>query len=99
MNGLILLAVVALFAFIFFTVKNNKGGASQPPKDNGNVGSGKNCQGYYNNTSNPIGGVNYVHCNGDVITDATVDGGQSICAQPGTLYGGDSAYLTPIGNC
>lgn len=58
---------------------------------------GTACKEYLNNTSSPIEGVSYVDCGGGSVVNKTVDPGQSICAQEGTLIGG--GFLTELGNC
>jgi hypothetical protein len=57
------------------------------------------CDDYYNNLGTPMVGINYTDCNGTPVTAATVNPGQSICVQPGTLSGGDSGLLILLGNC
>lgn len=53
---------------------------------------------YYNNTQNPLSGINYSY-NGYYYTNQTVDSGQSICVDSGTGNGGDFGNLIIIGNC
>jgi hypothetical protein len=57
------------------------------------------CKDYYNNTGTSITGVNYTQCNGGAITNATIASGQSVCAVEGSVSGGNSGFLTIIGNC
>lgn len=57
------------------------------------------CEDYINNTGGDLNGINYVDCGGTSFTNVTVGAGQSICVQPGTLNGGDSGFLTLLGNC
>jgi hypothetical protein len=57
------------------------------------------CDEYYNNTGGDFTGINYTACDGTPYTNQTVGSGQSICIQPGTLNGGDSGFLTLLGNC
>lgn len=60
---------------------------------------GIQCIDYYNNTGNPLNGINYVDCSNNTFTNVTVNAGDSICAQLGSLNGGDSGFLQNIGNC
>jgi hypothetical protein len=55
------------------------------------------CDELYNNTPSDITGVDYIDCNGTILTNQTVGSGQSICAQQGTVSGG--GFLTNLGNC
>ena len=57
------------------------------------------CDDYFNNTGNPLTGINYVDCDNVSQTNVTVNPGQSICVQQGTLNGGDSGFLTNLGSC
>ena len=57
------------------------------------------CTEYYNNTSGDITGVDYTTCGGVQLTNQTVPSNQSICAQDGTVSGGGSGFLIPIGPC
>lgn len=60
----------------------------------GSVGVCAACKEYYNNTGSPIT-VYPNDCNGNPMGAVTVDPGQSICAQEGTVGG----WLIEIGNC
>ena len=55
------------------------------------------CDEYYNNTASPITGVDYTDCNGTILVNQTVDPGQSICAQQGSVSGG--GFLINLGSC
>jgi len=57
------------------------------------------CEDYINNTGGDLNGINYVDCGGTSFSNVTVGAGQSICVQPGSLNGGDSGFLTLLGNC
>jgi hypothetical protein len=57
------------------------------------------CEEYYNNTGLTLTNINYTSCSGSVHTHSSVLPGQSICVQPGSIYGGGSGYLILIGNC
>jgi hypothetical protein len=57
------------------------------------------CDDMFNNTGNPLTGISYTDCNGTPFTNATVNPGDSICVQQGTLGGGDSGFLINLGNC
>jgi hypothetical protein len=57
------------------------------------------CDEYFNNTGNPLTGINYTDCGGTVFTNQSVDPNQSICVQQGTLNGGESGFLINLGSC
>ena len=57
------------------------------------------CDEYFNNTGNPLTGINYTDCGGTVFTNQSVDPNQSICVQQGSLNGGDSGLLINLGSC
>ena len=57
------------------------------------------CDDYLNNQGTPLNGINYTDCNGIAFTNVTVNAGDSICVLQGTLGGGDSGFLTLLGNC
>jgi len=57
------------------------------------------CDDYLNNQGTPLNGINYTDCNGIAFTNVTVNVGDSICVLQGTLNGGDSGFLTLLGNC
>lgn len=56
------------------------------------------CNDYINNLGTPLVGIDYTACDGTPVTNDTVNPGQSICVQ-GSPSGGDSGFLTLLGNC
>ena len=55
------------------------------------------CDELYNNTVSAITGVDYTDCLGNILVNQTIEPGNSICAQQGTVSGG--GFLTNLGNC
>lgn len=96
MEILIVIAVVALLYTLYRKLGKGKK-VSAPVTAPLPATPGTACKEYLNNTSSPIEGVSYVDCGGGSVVNKTVDPGQSICAQEGTLIGG--GFLTELGNC
>lgn len=57
------------------------------------------CSTWFNNTGNTLSGINYTDCGGTAFSNQDIADGQSVCAQDGTVGGGDWAFLTDLGAC
>jgi hypothetical protein len=57
------------------------------------------CDEYFNNTGTPANNISYTDCSGTPVSNATVDPNQSICVQQGSIFGGDTGFLTNLGAC
>lgn len=57
------------------------------------------CQEWFNGTAGNLENIDYTDCNGVELTNQTITPGSSICAEPGTVTGGDSGNLTLVTTC
>lgn len=57
------------------------------------------CDEYFNNTGDTLTGINYTSCEGATFTNVNIVNNQGFCAQQGTVFGGESGFLTNTGSC